>query len=284
MVYGFIDWKTHAKLSSVVRKEGTKLVNYTHIGTGNYHPINAKIYTDLSLFTCDEEIGRDTNKIFNYVSGYAPPTDLENIKVSPLNLKSTLLSNIENEILNKRLGKPAEIWAKLNSLIESDIIDALYKASNEGVKINLIVRGICGLRPGIKGLSENIRVKSIIGRFLEHSRIVCFGNGFGLPSSKAKVYISSADWMSRNLTRRIETLVEIKNKTVHAQIVEQIMTANLADTEQSWILDSDGNYHKGSPTDSDTSFNCHKFFMNNPSMSGRGKLANKEAPTKRQVK
>ncbi len=278
VVYGFIDWKTHAKLSTVVRKEDQKLVTYTHIGTGNYHPINAKIYTDLSLFTCDEPIGRDANKIFNYVSGYAPPSDLENIRVAPLDLKSTLIENIRNEISHKKFGRPAVIWAKLNSLIEADIIDALYEASNEGVQISLIVRGICGLRPGIKGLSENIRIKSIIGRFLEHSRIACFGNGFGLPSKEARVYISSADWMSRNLTRRVETLVEIKNSTVHAQIVDQIMAANLADTEQSWILDPNGTYHRGFTKDPKNKFNCHKFFMENPSMSGRGKTGGSDVP------
>ncbi|MFL2826633.1 MAG: RNA degradosome polyphosphate kinase [Paracoccaceae bacterium] len=278
VVYGFIDWKTHAKVSTVVRREGQKLVTYTHIGTGNYHPINAKIYTDLSLFTCDEALGSDANKLFNYVSGYAPPLELENLRVSPLNLKSTLIENIRNEIEQKKAGKPGVIWAKLNSLVEPDIIDWLYEASNAGVQIKLIIRGICGLRPGIKGLSENIRIKSIIGRFLEHSRIACFGNGYGLPSKEAKVYISSADWMSRNLTRRIETLVEIKNKTVHAQIVEQIMAANLADTEQSWVLDSEGIYHRGSSPDTNGKFNCHKFFIKNPSMSGRGKTGGNDVP------
>ena len=278
VVYGFIDWKTHAKVSTVVRREGQKLVTYTHIGTGNYHPVNAKIYTDLSLFTCDEALGSDANKVFNYVSGYAPPLELENLRVSPLNLKSTLIENIRNEIKHKREGKPGVIWAKLNSLVEPDIIDCLYEASNAGVQINLIVRGICGLRPGIKDLSENIRIKSIIGRFLEHSRIACFGNGYGLPSKEAKVYISSADWMSRNLTRRIETLVEIKNKTVHAQIVDQIMAANLADTEQSWVLDSEGIYHRGSSPDTKGKFNCHEFFMKNPSMSGRGKTGGNDVP------
>ena len=278
VVYGFIDWKTHAKVSTVVRREGQNLVTYTHIGTGNYHPVNAKIYTDLSLFTCDEALGSDANKVFNYVSGYAPPLELENLRVSPLNLKSTLIENIRNEIKHKKAGKPGVIWAKLNSLVEPDIIDCLYEASNAGVQINLIVRGICGLRPGIKDLSENIRIKSIIGRFLEHSRIACFGNGYGLPSKEAKVYISSADWMSRNLTRRIETLVEIKNKTVHAQIVDQIMAANLADTEQSWVLDSEGIYHRGSSPDTKGKFNCHEFFMKNPSMSGRGKTGGNDVP------
>ena len=278
VVYGFIDWKTHAKISTVVRREHNKLVTYTHIGTGNYHPINAKIYTDLSFFTCNKEIGSDANKVFNYVSGYAPPKNLINMKISPLNLKSTLIENIENEISHKKAKRPAVIWAKLNSLIDPDIIDLLYNASNEGVRIDLVIRGMCALRPGIKGLSENIRVKSIIGRFLEHSRIACFGNGFGLPSINAKVYISSADWMSRNLTRRIETLVEIKNKTIHTQILEQIMSANLADTGQSWILDSEGMYHRGSSYEAKSRFNCHHFFMKHPSLSGRGKIGGRDVP------
>ena len=278
VIYGFIDWKTHAKLSTVVRREGSKLVTYSHFGTGNYHPITAKFYTDLSLFTSDPALGRDATKVFNYVSGYVEPEALENLRISPLNLKETLIENFKIEIGHASAGNPAMVWVKVNSLIDPEIIDLLYQASCAGVKIDLVVRGICGVRPGIKNLSENIRVKSVIGRFLEHSRIVCFGNGSRLPSRKAKVYISSADWMGRNLNRRVESLVEIQNPTIHAQILEQIMAANLSDTAHSWVLMADGSYQRHEFNSSHKMFSCHKFFMENPSMSGRGRAGSQDVP------
>ena len=275
VIFGFLELKTHAKATLIVRKENSKLVTYTHLGTGNYHPINAKIYTDLSFFTADQNIAKDVNQLFNYVTGYVEPGKMSNISMSPFNLHTTLINEINNEIKIAESGGEANIWLKMNSLIDQNIIDLLYKASSAGVKISLVVRGICCLVPGLKGLSENIEVKSIIGRFLEHSRIYCFGNGNSLPSDSANVFISSADLMPRNLHRRVEFLARIDNKTVHRQILDQIMLANIKDTENSWTLLSNGNSIRKKDTNNSTRFDAHDYFINNPSLSGRGKSIHK---------